>query len=74
MKIYIKKNNTYRYLFYFGIAFFILSNVYFGWNKTSQSGAESVCDLIWQVSIIMGGIGKFVRDVAEETIGNIIIK
>ena len=61
MKIIIKQDNTYRNLLIIGVIVFILSNTYFGWNKTAQSGSERVCDWIWQTFTTIGLIGMSLR-------------
>ena len=48
----------YNFLFWIGIVLWILENTYFGWHATSQSGAESVCDLIVSVLMMLGVIGS----------------
>lgn len=70
MKIVIeskmKKRHEYTLMLWIGIIVFIVSNQYFGWNKTAQSGAERVWDLIWQILVIFGGFGVAVRSLIEE--------
>ena len=66
MRIILKEDNTDQYVFFFGILFFILSNQYFGWNREAQSGAEKVCDVIWQVCVFYYGLRYFVRDLVYE--------
>lgn len=62
----IKKRNEYTAIFWFGILVFIFSNTYFGWNKTAQSGWESVWDLIWITLVMIGGISMIARSLIEE--------
>jgi hypothetical protein len=50
--------NVYNGLFYFGLLFWLIESTYFGWHATSQSGAESVCDLIATVTLMIGMIGS----------------
>ena len=54
MKIKIVEVKFYKYLTLFGLVVFVLSNAYFGWNKTAQSGAERFWDIIWGVTLIPG--------------------
>jgi len=73
MKIYLKTSaiNVYRTLLFFGMAVFLLSNVYFGWNKTAQSNAEKLFDFIWQVSLFIGSFGYSVTLIIRDEIDNI---
>ncbi len=51
MRILLKKRNWYKQSVFWGVTVFIISNTYFGWNKEAQSGAERICDFVWQVLI-----------------------
>lgn len=62
----MKKRSEYLILFVSGILVFVLSNIYFGWNETAQSGAERVFDFIWHVLVVLGGFGVAVRSLIEE--------
>jgi len=62
----LKKRHEYTVMFWIGVAIFIISNQYFGWNRIAQSGAERVCDLIWQFFVILGGFGMATRSLIEE--------
>lgn len=66
LEVSLKKRREYTVIFWIGVAIFIISNQYFGWNKTAQSGAERVCDLIWQLFVILGWFGMMTRSLIEE--------
>ena len=61
----VVKNNNHKWVFAIGVVFFFLSNVYFGWNTTAQSGAERVCDNIWQILVFLGAFQWMVHDEIE---------
>lgn len=65
---YFIENNKYRKIFLFGVVFFVLSNTYFGWNTEAQSGAERVCDFIWNIGVFGGGFGWMVKSMVKEVI------
>jgi|LauGreDrversion4_2_1035121.scaffolds.fasta_scaffold3903781_1 hypothetical protein len=52
----MKKIKFARRLIIFTWIFFLIYNIYFGWNLHSQSNAESTCDLIFHWSIRIGVI------------------
>lgn len=70
MKITIKSKLPYRpeymVILLIGFTVHILSNAYFGWNETAQSGAERVWDYIWMGLVSFGGFGVCVRSLIEE--------
>lgn len=78
LKVTLNSVNRYLYSFLFGILIFILSNQYFGWNRTAQSGAEKVWDFIWQALVLYGGFGlavaMIIRDHFKATVYRIEIK
>lgn len=45
IKKQVKKDYYYLVVLIIGWLVFFLSNIYFGWNKTAQSGAERVFDI-----------------------------
>ena len=66
LRVTLNSVNRYLYSFLFGSLIFILSNQYFGWNRTAQSGAEKVCDFIWQVLVLYGGFGLSVAMIIRD--------
>lgn len=66
LRVTLNSVNKYLYSFLFGSLIFILSNQYFGWNRTAQSGAEKVWDFIWQVLVLYGGFGLSVGLIIKE--------
>lgn len=61
-----KTDNSYWYMVGTGALLFFLSNTYYGWNETAQSGGERVWDIIWNSLIIFGFFGVIARSVAVE--------
>lgn len=57
--------------FWLGVALFLLSNAYFGWNTTAQSGAERVCDFIWVSLVLTCGIQQIARNIVEEAFSDV---
>ena len=70
----ISKRQEYAAIFWIGVLVFILSNTYFGWNTHAQSGAERVCDLIWQALGFVGGISMLIRSLIEEAHQDLVYK
>ncbi|NTW30642.1 MAG: hypothetical protein HGA33_05155 [Candidatus Moranbacteria bacterium] len=62
----MKKREEYKIMFWLGVLIFVLSNTYFGWNTTAQSGAERVCDFIWQGLTFLGVVSMTVRSLIVE--------
>lgn len=58
-----REDYSYRWIFWIGVAVFFLSNAYFGWNETAQSGAERFWDVVWIMLGFVGGLGMFVREI-----------
>ena len=57
----MKRREEYKLIFLVGVLVFLVSKQYFGWNKTAQSGAERVCDFVWEFLVFTGIIGMVVR-------------
>ena len=73
VKFEFGKNYYYKGVMIFGILVFVLSNIYFGWNKEAQSGAEKVCDFIWNVSFFGGLFWWMVTEAVRDEIKKIKI-
>lgn len=58
---YLKR---YDLFFIGGVIFWIMQNIYFGWNATPQSGAERICDFISSISIAYGLLFGIAQDVS----------
>lgn len=71
--IYKRKDNFNRNLMLFGVIVFFLSNAYFGWNKNSQSGLESMFDVIWVSCTFGGGFWFGVEKIVEEILSRTVI-
>jgi len=59
MKIFERK--PYAVLAIFGFCLWVLETTYFGFNKTAQSGAESMLDTISWLLIIWGILGDLAK-------------
>lgn len=57
-------NLIYKLAFGIGAVIFLVSNVYFGWNTTAQSGAERVFDLLAGGFLYYGFIGMVAHQAA----------
>lgn len=64
--------NKYNKMLILGIFVFLITNQYFGWNRTAESGAERVCDFIWQVLVLFGGISSWIMAISKEAIESYI--
>lgn len=52
-----KINWHYGLLALAGITLWVIENIYFGWNKTPQSGLEGFCDLLAAILMFWGVVG-----------------
>ena len=72
MKRKITTNITYRAPAYYGkvllagFFFWVMENVYFGWNATAQSGAERLADVISLGLVWYGLIGSIALNATKE--------
>ena len=51
--------NKYDWAFILGIAFWLCSTAYFGWNKEAVSVQEEMANQVSMVFILFGAIGSF---------------
>lgn len=71
----LKKRHDYAIMFWTGVLLFVITNQYFGWNKTAQSEAEKVfglislplvLHLISLALVLLGWFGMLARSFIEE--------
>jgi len=72
MIIRIKFNDSKyeKIMFIIGVLVFFLSNTYFGWNKTAQSNAERLFDVIWFCLVFIPLTEMYVKHKIKEVLKN----
>jgi len=74
IKLSMKPIFHYDYFVLAGFAIFIAENIYFGWNKTPQSAAETFFDIVSSVLMVYGVLGGIAVGFMRRVFYSIIIE